>query len=233
MTPTASFWLAYASIVVATVMLVLKEAAREGALGAGAGAGDLVRSRYWLGTALVLTLLSVAALASALIVQGVEPAPRTPALVVATPAQTQPTALPPNVGTPHQPAVPGLPDGAPARLEGPLPTDLRTLTVPELKAVAYTLSARLGDLVGDYLVATTASRDLTPEDATNRRAQIDAGLNRTFHAQFEEDVFRAGRELQRRHGIASEVLEVTNTVVTWGDITDVQYRIAQSASLLP
>lgn len=231
MTPTASFWLAYASIALAVGMLVLKEAAREGALGSGTRA--LVRSRHWLGTALILTLLSGAALAGALIVQGVEPGPRAPAVVAATPAQRQPTPLPPNVGTPHQPAVPGLPDVTLARLDGPLPIDLRALTVPELKAVAYTLSARLGDLVGDYLVAVSASRDLTPADATNRRAQLDAGLNRTFHTQFEEDVFRAGRELQRRHGIASEVLEVTNTVVTWGDVTDVQYRVAQSASLLP
>ncbi len=210
----STYWMAYAAMAAAV---------------AAASFGGRARL-----AATVLVAVSVAFVASQLLVARIVP-PEAPPVARATAPQPAPApvALPANPGLPLQPAVPGLPDGAIARFEGPIPQDLRPLSREELRLVAYTLSARLGDLLSEYLTALTASRDLTPEDATTRRAQLDAALNRTFRADYEPAVFRVGHELQRRHGIASEVLELTNAVFTWADIADAQYRIAQSATQLP
>jgi hypothetical protein len=211
-----TFWPAYAAAAAAAVVLLLF-------------ANGLLRPRAWIGFAAVLLLASVTTLVGGLIAEQRRPADivRAPAV----PAAQQPVLLPANpVAQVLQPALPYV-EGT--RFEGPVPADLQPLPGAQVRNIALTLSARLGDLLSEYLTETSASRELTPEDATNRRVQLDTGLDRAYRTRFDDEVFRVGREMQRRMGIASEVLEVHPGKLVWGDIADVQHRLAAAAALLP
>lgn len=210
-----TFWLAYASLAIAGAVLLVY-------------ANGLVRARAWVGVAAVLMLTSIGTLAGGLIASPPQPEEAAFAAAALAPARTPLPANP--VAQVLQPALPYV-EGA--RFEGPVPADLQPLAGPVVRTIALTLSARLGDLLGEYLTEISASRELTPEDATNRRVQLDAGLDRAYRARFDDEVFRVGREMQRRMGIASEILEVHPGKLNWGDIADVQHRLATAAGLLP
>ena len=211
-----TFWLSYASLAIAGAVLLLF-------------ANGLVRGRAWVGAAAVLMLASLGTLAGGLIAADEQPAEVALDLPVA-PTATR-TPLPANPAA--QVLTPALPYVEGARFEGPVPADLQPLASPLVRAIALTLSARLGDLLGEYLTEVSASRELTPEDATNRRVQLDAGLDRAYRTRFDDEVFRVGREMQRRLSIASEVLEVHPGKLTWADIADVQHRLAVAAGQVP
>ena len=210
-----TFWLAYVSLAIAGAVLLLH-------------ANGLVRGRAWVGAAAVLMLASIGTLAGGLIA-----APEQAGEFVfgtdAPAAERTPLPADP-VAQVLQPALPYV-EGA--RFEGPVPADLQPLAGPVVRTIALTLSARLGDLLGEYLTEISASRELTPEDATNRRVQLDAGLDRAYRARFDDEVFRVGREMQRRMGIASEILEVHPGKLSWGDIADLQHRLAVAAGQVP